>query len=490
MDKPRYRLDGITTYTKLYPAPARTHAPALKTRFLDTDPFKYFAEEDLGHIKVVLLSESMEDSSEAPYNVDPDVIPGQVQQIVGVPVPIPGDTGNRLKRIEDIKSRQQWREAISSRNDPTGEENQEYIASVKAKTALLKVELAAKREENRTNLMNVKAPSEQRLRRSYMEESSKRLQSIQSLSAGDTSRRQSSTNETVTPKKAYLEEASTLLALQESFGTSERRKNIDEGEYEEPQFVYDPPAEDEEDPQRVPILDDVQLRVVRLALEREPDYNDCGLPGADFTLSRKHARILRKSKHLGFFGLDGAKHSYTLTSSFGHHALPLGLDQCSEKREDNYVQAGLGVSLYFKLLKALLLLFAVVAVITLPSVVLLAMASRLPNSAIQKAFAPISFLSATSLASALPPSPICRQAQDGDPFAFKCPTASTIQSVIAHYGQPSTCASTDFSAVPALHVTPHPLCDAPTASLIATALCAGAPSCSFQIEVSTVSTPS
>lgn len=92
---------------------------------------------------------------------------------------------------------------------------------------------------------------------------------------------------------------------------------------------------------------------------------DCGKPGHAPHLSRSHAKETTEQFRLGHFE-GGEKVPYKMSDSFGWFRWPF----TRHEETENGVLAescGIGVAFYFKLLKALIIIFAVMNVLTLPS---------------------------------------------------------------------------------------------------------------------------
>lgn len=221
-------------------------------------------------------------------------------------------------------------------------------------------------------------------------------------------------------------------------------------------------------------------------LEDEDDYSDCGNPGSQFTLSRRHSRNVRKAKHLGFFALDGRKHFYSFFSSFGNFNCPL--DSCSRNaanNDDAFIQVGLGVSLYFKCMKALMLILLCMTLATLPSIILLSQTGlkTLTLSPFNTYIPSLEPLAITTIASIALPTFSCRKANEGDMFSFKCPRGQVLGEVTARYGQPAACVSLAYPNTGHTRLSDSGACSSATASYVATSVCDGTPACNFTVSV-------
>lgn len=246
-----------------------------------------------------------------------------------------------------------------------------------------------------------------------------------------------------------------------------------------PQTIYQHPGEviPEEDEEPF-VMDEVQKQIFMKALRQEDlNYSDCGKPGQGFTLSRQFSRYLRKAKHLGFFGLDGRKHFYSLRQSFGHHHSPL--IACQEQRPQDCIDCGLGVGMYFKFIKAFASTLIVMTLITAASLALLIPNYQAnPDTAFIKPVLSMSPLAATTVASVLRDFSSCRRVGDNSVFAFSCPSGMQMSGVTAYYGNPYPC-----NAVSPTSASASAACDSATAQPIASSLCEGQSSCTFNISV-------
>ena len=226
------------------------------------------------------------------------------------------------------------------------------------------------------------------------------------------------------------------------------------------------------------VMDEVQRNIFMKALRQEDlNYSDCGKPGQGFTLSRQFSRYLRKAKHLGFFGLDGHKHFYSLRQSFGHHHSPL--IACHEQRPQDCIDCGLGVGMYFKFVKAFASTLIVMTLITTASLVLLTQKyQKSPDTSFIQPVLSLSPIAATTVASVLRDFASCRRVEENSVFAFGCPSGMQISQVNALYGNPRPCTALNPTAA-----APSATCDSSTALPLANALCSGRSSCSFNISV-------
>ena len=172
---------------------------------------------------------------------------------------------------------------------------------------------------------------------------------------------------------------------------------------------------------------------------------DCGLPNQEKFLSRRQAQQLKRLMDIGDDELP-------LSSSFGWHRWPfenwLFGSYCRMNSKDHLkpqhmnnnhgvlAEHGLGLVLYFKLIKSLIALFSVMSILTLPSLILYG--SLNVTTPEDKAFdtnkpAQLAYLTIASLGQ---PIPSCRSIEENQTLKFSCPGESTIESIVAYFGQP------------------------------------------------------
>lgn len=98
-----------------------------------------------------------------------------------------------------------------------------------------------------------------------------------------------------------------------------------------------------------------------------------------------------------------------------------------------------GIVLYFKLLKALIVLFFFMSLLTLPSLLLYGIAGT--KDPIEQAFSTViesqAPLAYSTLGALGEPIPSCRQVSEGKKFSFRCPSGGVVRSIVSYYGQPS-----------------------------------------------------
>ena len=204
---------------------------------------------------------------------------------------------------------------------------------------------------------------------------------------------------------------------------------------------------------------------------------------------------------------------------------------------------------YFKLLKAMIVIFIIMNLLTLPAMLIyLNFNVTDPMDVVyNRDFTAVRQLSYTTLGALGGPIPSCRKAFENETLAFSCPGDGTIQSIIAYYGQPKgscgcpniqqvttdgnclgtissyvvvpyltykrqTCLpnadgvtypcflgtdrfgtyccslskdSSDKADFSNLAISPNETCNSFTAPTIANALCVGQSSCSFNVSSST-----
>ena len=100
---------------------------------------------------------------------------------------------------------------------------------------------------------------------------------------------------------------------------------------------------------------------------------------------------------------------------------------------------GIGVTGYFKLVKSLAVIFALMTIITAPALVMFSQSQAVPDrEQLYSALVDSQKTLATSTISNLAePIPICVEAVDTQPFKLQCPPNFYISSIIAYYGQPN-----------------------------------------------------
>lgn len=328
----------------------------------------------------------------------------------------------------------------------------------------------AKRQDNRSQLKDSAPGGEASAqRRSVMQESSQRLSTQSALHIS-----------------AFSEEIEKLHMRNKTFLNDLEKKKVYVANEKDP---HDDALEYEDNLESgIPVMDELQKRVYVKALEEEPDYFDCGNPMTAFSQSRKHAHLIRKAKHLGFFGLDAGKHFYPLHSSFGYFQFPF----CSPWStrigtwadwHEAEIEVPKGVAFHFRLTKAYSALFFIVTLIALPSIVLLSQASKQFSfeSSYLDSTGPLYKLASTTLASVCDSRLSCRQVNVGNTFAFTCPAKHIISDVRARFGQPTKCASFEYEYGAAGAIRGRVGCDSSSANAIASYLCEGRQSCSFNI---------
>ena len=129
------------------------------------------------------------------------------------------------------------------------------------------------------------------------------------------------------------------------------------------------------------------------------------------------------------------KREWPLNSSLGWYTFPF-FSRVDEN--DILDECGPGIVLYFKLLKALALVFLVMSAVTFPSLVLYSV-NNIAEPA-QKFYTQdiksLEVFSYTTLGALGEPIPSCRQVSEGSEFSFRCPAGGTLRSIVAYYGQP------------------------------------------------------
>jgi hypothetical protein len=96
-----------------------------------------------------------------------------------------------------------------------------------------------------------------------------------------------------------------------------------------------------------------------------------------------------------------------------------------------------GITSYFKIIKALGWLFLIMTIITLPSLIIFSSTKYISSAetAYKEILNPLVQLSYTTISSLHEPIASCREAYDGEIFAFECPEPFHIRSSIGYYGQ-------------------------------------------------------
>lgn len=162
---------------------------------------------------------------------------------------------------------------------------------------------------------------------------------------------------------------------------------------------------------------------------------DCGKIGKKPHLSRAHAIETTEQFRMGFYE-EGQRKPFPLSCSFGWHRWPFS----TYEQTDNgvLVDYGLGVSLYFKLAKALIMLFFFMSLCTLPPVIMYILGDSIQPIQRQyyKDTNDQNILGTTTMASLGQPFPVCQRVSENQTFQFTCPGAAKIQSIVAYYGQP------------------------------------------------------
>lgn len=293
-------------------------------------------------------------------------------------------------------------------------------------------------------------------------------------------------------------------------------------------------------------LDPVETLQRRSSIPEFQTGFDCGMAGKPPHLSRilakQNAALLRP---LRWDKSRGTYVGYDLETDFGRLQGPLekylGVEKPSATMLDQY---GVGVSFFFKLLKSLSILFAILSIITLPSLIMFSACSAIPPAQLMYMVNVNSqnTLATATIASLSVPIPSCREASDGDTFGFSCPGTYKIGSIVSYYGQdhgscacpgpnqpddagfckapvvssiyPGQCGNNPltqqlgscflsttrytnnccaFNVLPdgtpnltALNIVPNEACNSYTAPYIATAYCQGKQSCEFVVDPSYV----
>jgi hypothetical protein len=147
--------------------------------------------------------------------------------------------------------------------------------------------------------------------------------------------------------------------------------------------------------------------------------------------------MLKRYYQPGYLDDEGEQKLFDLRSNFGWHDFPLGLHDFA-KQPEVLSQYGVGISFYFKLLKALICILAVMNVFTIPSMIMYSEFSAIQpqDRVFNNLYKPLERMTFTTIGSLGPPIPSCRQASENEMMSFSCPGEGVIQSVIAYYGQP------------------------------------------------------
>ena len=241
---------------------------------------------------------------------------------------------------------------------------------------------------------------------------------------------------------------------EQGFSQAEHRKIVIEHN-----FTFDMPRDCEDHvlhrpiqlpPMQLPPMDqsleEVLDRQHESFIEKAPssppiDFNalpDCGLPNEEKFLSRRQAKQLKRLMDIGDDELP-------LSSSFGWHRWPFENWIFRRNTNDSWkpnnhhgvlAEHGLGLVLYFKLLKSLITLFSVMSILTLPSLIFYGSLNVTPPA--DQAFdsnkpAQLAYLSIASLGQ---PIPSCRTVDENQTFKLTCPGDSTMESIISYFGQP------------------------------------------------------
>ena len=192
------------------------------------------------------------------------------------------------------------------------------------------------------------------------------------------------------------------------------------------------------------LVDEIRFarRYRRASLVPEQDLDlypaaepDCGKVGKKPHLSRAHAIETTEQFRMGFYE-EGQRKPFPLSCSFGWHRWPFS----TYEQTDNgvLVDYGLGVSLYFKLVKALILLFFFMNICTLPPMLMYILGDSIQP--IQRRYYKDTnnqnILGTTTMASLGQPFPVCQKVGVNQTFQFSCPGEARIQSIVAYYGQP------------------------------------------------------
>ena len=197
----------------------------------------------------------------------------------------------------------------------------------------------------------------------------------------------------------------------------------------------------EDDPE---LVDEIRFarRYRRASLVPEQDLDlypaaepDCGKVGKKPHLSRAHAIETTEQFRMGYYE-EGQRKPFPLSCSFGWHRWPFS----TYEQTDNgaLVDYGLGVSLYFKLVKALIMLFFFMNLCTVPPMLMYILGDSIEPVQRQyyKDTNSQNILGATTMASLGQPFPICQRVGENETFQFSCPGEAKIQSIVAYYGQP------------------------------------------------------
>lgn len=384
---------------------------------------------------------------------------------IGILTNISSSEAEQLNRTNEMKNREYLNSEMKDFNPKETTINQNMIQPSKKDIFL------AKRSDNRSQLLGSVSIGDATTaqRRAFMEESEQRLNMHETLQIN-----------------AFKDEIAQLHTRNRLFLNDLEKKKVYIQNEKDP---YNDHLEYEDNLESgIPVMDELQKRIFVKALEDEPDYFDCGNPMTAFSQSRKHAHLIRKAKHLGFFGLDAGKHFYPLFSSFGYFQFPF----CSPWStrigswadwSEAEIEVPKGIAFHFRLTKAYASMFFFMTIVVLPSLILLSQASK--QFAYQKSYldstGPLYYLASTTLASVSNPKLSCRQVDIGNKFAFKCPGNHKITQVRARFGQPTMCSALEYEYGASVAIRGRVGCDSMSANAIASFLCEGRQSCSFDI---------
>ena len=177
-----------------------------------------------------------------------------------------------------------------------------------------------------------------------------------------------------------------------------------------------------------------------LELKSKAHTPDCGYIGQPPHLSRHFSKLLRRYHQLGFLDEEGYQRLFPLTANFGWHDFPLIPFISNLAKEPEILSPyGVGISFYFKMLKALIVILLLMNVCTVPSMIMYSELSQIEpaDKAFRSHYKGLDSMTYTTLGSLGSPIPSCRQVNENSIFSFQCPLNGVIQSVIAYYGQPS-----------------------------------------------------
>lgn len=177
------------------------------------------------------------------------------------------------------------------------------------------------------------------------------------------------------------------------------------------------------------------MEIKALEVKAASHTPDCGFPNEPQHLSRKFSEMLERHYQLGVLRPDGLKEQHPLSVELGWHAFPV---YGRAKTPEILSQCGVGISFYFKLLKALICIFAVMNALTLPSLVMYRAldVTQPSDAAFFNEFKTLQALSYTTIGALGQPIASCRDVREGDQLAFQCPGEGVMRSVVAYFGQP------------------------------------------------------